>query len=45
MASQEGGELNSFPDLPPAALPADLGSAAEAGAAARESASTLRGLG
>ena len=45
MTSQEGGELNSFPDLPPAALPADLGSAAEAGAAAKESASTLHGLG
>ena len=35
MARQEGGELNSFPDLPPAKLPADLASAAEAGAAAR----------
>jgi beta-N-acetylhexosaminidase len=45
ITSQEGGELNSFPDLPPAALPADLGSAAEAGAAAKESASNLRGLG
>ncbi len=45
MTIQEGGELNSFPDLPPAALPADLGSAAEAGATAKESASTLRGLG
>jgi beta-N-acetylhexosaminidase len=45
ITTQEGGELNSFPDLPPAALPADLGSAAEAGATARESASTLHGLG
>ena len=45
MASQEGGELNSFPDIPPGALPADMGSAGEAGAAARESAATLRGLG
>jgi beta-N-acetylhexosaminidase len=45
MTSQEGGELNSFPDLPPASPPADLGSADEAGAAAGESASTLRGLG
>jgi len=45
MTSQEGGELNSFPDLPPAALPADLNSAAEAGAMAKESAATLRGLG
>jgi beta-N-acetylhexosaminidase len=45
MTSQEGGELNSFPDLPPAALPADLGSAAEAGATAKESASALHDLG
>lgn len=45
MASQEGGDLNSFPDLPPAGLPADFGSAGEAAAAARESAATLRGLG
>jgi beta-N-acetylhexosaminidase len=45
MTTQEGGELNSFPDLPPAALPADLGSAAEAGATAKESASTLHGVG
>jgi beta-N-acetylhexosaminidase len=45
MTSQEGGELNSFPDLPPASLPADLGSADEGGAAAGESAATLRGLG
>jgi len=45
MTSQEGGELNSFPDLPPAAPPADLASAAEAGAGAEESAANLRGLG
>jgi beta-N-acetylhexosaminidase len=45
LAVQEGGELNSFPDLPPPALPADLGSADEAAAAAAESASTLRDLG
>jgi beta-N-acetylhexosaminidase len=45
MTSQEGGELNSFPDLPPAALPADLGSAGEAGATAKDSAATLHGLG
>src|SRR5215210_4231192 len=45
ITSQEGGELNSFPDLPPAALPADLGSAAEAGAMAKDSASALHGLG
>jgi beta-N-acetylhexosaminidase len=45
MTSQEGGELNSFPDLPPAALPADLGSAAEAGSGAKDSASALHSLG
>ena len=45
MTSQEGGELNSFPDLPPALPPADLASADEAGAGAEESAATLRGLG
>ncbi len=45
MTTQEGGELNSFPDLPPAALPADLASAAEAGTQAEESAATLHGLG
>jgi beta-N-acetylhexosaminidase len=44
VASQEGGELNSFPDLPPAALPADMTSAGEAAAEAGESAATLRGL-
>jgi beta-N-acetylhexosaminidase len=45
VTSQEGGELNSFPDLPPAALPADVLSADQAGTAASESAATLRGLG
>ncbi len=45
MTTQEGGELNSFPDLPPASLPADMGSADEAGAAAGDSAAALRGLG
>ena len=45
ITSQEGGELNSFPDLPPAGLPADMGSAREAGAAAEQSAAALRGLG
>jgi beta-N-acetylhexosaminidase len=45
ITSQEGGELNSFPDLPPAGLPADMGSAREAGTAAEQSASALRGLG
>ena len=44
-ASQEGGELNSFPDLPPAAAPADLGSAREAAEQARGAGKTLRSLG
>jgi beta-N-acetylhexosaminidase len=44
-ASQEGGELNSFPDLPPSAAPADMKSAKAAGAEARSSASSLRALG
>jgi beta-N-acetylhexosaminidase len=44
-ASQEGGELNSFPDLPPTVAPADLSSAREAEAEARESAKNLRALG
>jgi beta-N-acetylhexosaminidase len=44
-ASQEGGDLNSFPDLPPSAAPADLHSAREAGAQARDAAKTLRSLG
>jgi len=44
-ASQEGGELNSFPDLPPAAAPADLGSAREAAEQARRAGKTLRSLG
>ena len=34
MAAQEGGEFNAFPDLPPAAAPADLRSAGAAGAEA-----------
>ncbi len=45
MASQPGGELNSFPDLPPASNPAALRSAAEAGTAAAESARALSDLG
>jgi beta-N-acetylhexosaminidase len=45
ITSQEGGELNSFFDLPPAALPADMASAREAGTAAERSAAALRGLG
>jgi beta-N-acetylhexosaminidase len=44
-ASQEGGELNSFPDLPPPLVPADIASAGEAGAYAGESAAALRELG
>jgi beta-N-acetylhexosaminidase len=44
-ATQEGGELNSFVDLPPFAAPADLGSAREAAAGARKSAAALRALG
>ena len=45
LATQEGGELNSFPDLPPAATASDLRSAAEAGDGAGESAAALRELG
>jgi len=45
MAIQEGGDLNSFPDLPPAKAPADLPSARRAGAQAADAAKTLRGLG
>ena len=44
LASQEGGELNSFPDLPPATAPADLESADQAASEARDSASSLRAL-
>jgi beta-N-acetylhexosaminidase len=44
-ASQEGGELNSFPDLPPSSAPADLSSAREAESQARESAKSLTALG
>jgi beta-N-acetylhexosaminidase len=43
--SQEGGELNAFPDLPPSAAPADLRSAEVAGSEARSSAASLRELG
>src|SRR5688572_26080292 len=45
LASQEGGELNSFPDLPPAVAPADVESADQAAAQARDSARSLRALG
>ena len=44
-ASQEGGELNSFPDLPPNSAPADLSSAREAASQARDSAKSLHALG
>src|SRR5215210_8284127 len=44
-ASQEGGDLNSFTDLPPTAAPADLRNAREAGSEARASAKNLRALG
>jgi beta-N-acetylhexosaminidase len=44
-ASQEGGDLNSFPDLAPSAAPADLKSAGAAATEARSSASSLRALG
>lgn len=45
MVSQPGGELNSFPDLPPPTTPADLTSAGQAGSEAGDSASALAGLG
>ena len=45
LAIQEGGDLNSFPDLPPVSAPADLASTAEAGAQAADAAGTLRELG
>jgi beta-N-acetylhexosaminidase len=45
LAAQEGGDLNSFPGLPPPTAPADLGSVEEAAAGARASAAALRQLG
>ena len=45
MTIQEGGELNSFPDLPPAESPGDLPSVREAARQSRLSARTLRSLG
>ena len=45
MADQQGGELNSFPDLAPSTAPADLATAGKAGAEAREAAGSLRRLG
>jgi beta-N-acetylhexosaminidase len=45
LASQEGGELNTFPDLPPTVTPSDVESAADAAAEAGASARSLRALG
>jgi beta-N-acetylhexosaminidase len=45
LTSQEGGELNSLPGLPPSAPPAELASAAEAGAEALAAGRALRRLG
>jgi beta-N-acetylhexosaminidase len=45
MAPQEGGELNAFPDLPPASSAADLRSDADAFDEASQAAATLSGLG
>jgi beta-N-acetylhexosaminidase len=44
LAIQEGGEHNSFADLPPTLAPADLASAGEAERQAQATAETLRGL-
>jgi beta-N-acetylhexosaminidase len=45
MASQQGGDFNAFPDLPPRSEPGELRSAAQGGAEAAESAAALRPLG
>jgi beta-N-acetylhexosaminidase len=45
LTSQEGGELNTLPGLPPARPPADVASAADAGAEALASGRALRRLG
>ncbi len=45
LAPQEGGEFNAFPDLPPATAAADLDSAADAAAEARQAAKALGGAG
>jgi beta-N-acetylhexosaminidase len=45
MASQEGGEFNAFPDLPPRDAPADLPDADTAGREAAEAAAALKPLG
>jgi beta-N-acetylhexosaminidase len=44
MASQQGGELSSFPDLPPAKAAAELGSSREGGGQADQAAQALRRL-
>ena len=44
LATQDGGEFNSLPGLPPPDAPADLDSADEAEVQASETATTLRGL-
>lgn len=45
MATQEGGEFNSFAELPPATAPADLESVEQAAAEARDAAAALKPLG
>nr|MBA2505230.1 hypothetical protein [Thermoleophilaceae bacterium] len=45
MAAQEGGDFSEFPDLPPAAAPADQGSPRRAAASARQTGASLRALG
>jgi beta-N-acetylhexosaminidase len=44
MASQEGGEFSSFPDLPPPHAPADLSSSRQGGDEAAQAAQALRAL-
>jgi beta-N-acetylhexosaminidase len=44
-ATQEGGGVNSFPDLPPTAAPSELASSTEAADGAGQSAAALRELG
>jgi beta-N-acetylhexosaminidase len=44
MGQQEGGEFNSFPDLPPTLAPADIATAAQAADEAAASAANLRQL-
>ena len=44
LATQDGGEFNSLPGLPPPQAPADLNSADEAEVQASRTATTLRGL-